>query len=491
LLEDQIFEYFVIGSGLTGVIAVNELNGTNFKFCYGNNSKLKKEIFENKQPNFNLPKAMKTSKGRELNYYIPPDLDFNNVKKVTPLHTLSKNGFSEVWGAAIMPPSKYTLKLWKFKYKIELNQIISDIFKILPKSNFTEDSLNLLYDMPIDLNVSNNLSQYHVGKLTTCNYFFFGKTRLSVYSNYDKLNESRNCVHCLQCLSGCNYGSILKSDQLFTYDTGKFVISNFNVQKLIENENYVEILGEIDNNSIIYKAKRVLLAAGTVGSAKIVLNSKILNISKIAIRDTQTKYELFLQFFNNTQKNKISLSEFTCVTTNANLEIKVLTQLYFINQNLIDENLNFLNKFFLLRIFIPLLKKFFIIGITFISPESSNSIEIYRDEKSLSARVLHNRKKLRNESFYFLKRNLNLLKLKIIKIPLLGITTKPGSGVHSGSWFNPENNEKLLDNLGRLHDDSRVHVIDSSALPELPIGPISLAAMANSRRITVEVTELN
>jgi hypothetical protein len=56
----------------------------------------------------------------------------------------------------------------------------------------------------------------------------------------------------------------------------------------------------------------------------------------------------------------------------------------------------------------------------------------------------------------------------------------PGLGAHYGGWA-PAGIS--TDSLGRLNPKSRVHLVDSSVLPDIPAGPITFTVMANAARI--------
>jgi choline dehydrogenase-like flavoprotein len=64
--------------------------------------------------------------------------------------------------------------------------------------------------------------------------------------------------------------------------------------------------------------------------------------------------------------------------------------------------------------------------------------------------------------------------------------TEPGAGYHFGASL-PHGPES--DRFGRPHGCDRVHVVDSSVLPELEVGSITPTVMANAIRIVRQTVE--
>ncbi len=72
-------------------------------------------------------------------------------------------------------------------------------------------------------------------------------------------------------------------------------------------------------------------------------------------------------------------------------------------------------------------------------------------------------------------------------------TADIGAGYHSGAVF-PMTRTPLSwqsDALGRVRGLTRIHIVDSSVLPEIPGGPVTLTIMANAHRIAAETAALD
>ena len=69
--------------------------------------------------------------------------------------------------------------------------------------------------------------------------------------------------------------------------------------------------------------------------------------------------------------------------------------------------------------------------------------------------------------------------------------SKFGKSNHYGGQFshNMSSGEVHTDRIGRLKNLDNVHILDSSVLPIINTGPLTVTMMANSYRITEEVFE--
>jgi hypothetical protein len=76
-----------------------------------------------------------------------------------------------------------------------------------------------------------------------------------------------------------------------------------------------------------------------------------------------------------------------------------------------------------------------------------------------------------------------LIKIRVFRIPGMILHQMPGAGVHSGSLINPDSSSFINHINGRLEGHSNIIIVDSSSLPEIPVGSISLTSMANAMRI--------
>lgn len=93
----------------------------------------------------------------------------------------------------------------------------------------------------------------------------------------------KNCIHCGYCISGCRYNA--KQSLLLNYlplakEAGAFIRTDTSVEYIKESrdlEYKYEVLTKetgSNNRRTKFSAKNIVIAAGTVGSAKLLLNSK-------------------------------------------------------------------------------------------------------------------------------------------------------------------------------------------------------------------------
>jgi len=78
----------------------------------------------------------------------------------------------------------------------------------------------------------------------------------------------------------------------------------------------------------------------------------------------------------------------------------------------------------------------------------------------------------------------------IYGLPLLGRISDVGQGYHSGGTMSMSKDPigAQSDIFGRPFSLNRVHVVDSSILPTIPSGTITLTVMANSYRIASSIS---
>ena len=82
-----------------------------------------------------------------------------------------------------------------------------------------------------------------------------------------------------------------------------------------------------------------------------------------------------------------------------------------------------------------------------------------------------------------------LKKSGIFIIPIISKKFFYGKSNHYGSQFAHKNikDEFSSDRLGRIFDLENVHILDSSVLPVLNVGPLTVTIIANSYRIIEEI----
>lgn len=412
-----------------------------------------------------------------------------------PPFSYSRGGLSAGWGAAILPPSKYDIEEWLIG-KDEFHKYCKIVLEDLPYSS-NDDGLSLSF--PQMNNISNKLrlssrATYILNKLKTNvklkkDDTVYGQARLLVNSN-----EDNGCQYCGECMSGCVYKSIYKSDDdiVQLHNDGKInYIDNCLVDKFIEKDEKV-IVEYFDKNSNKQRKEfdKVFLGAGAVNSSRIILNSleKFDTILKVKTRggyvvpvfsfrklkidwpSVNTQPSLFIEFRGDGLKHWVH----TQVSSDNELLLKML--------GLRNKSKGFMTKI-----------KEFIASHTYLllvnyHSEHSGTYELKLKENN----ILHTKHKKASPQFKVLVASwwkLFKILLKIGSIPVYPFAKLNSGSYHVGGTMPMKENPKELetDKLGVVNGMKNVHVVDTSTFPSLPGTTIGLMMMANAYRIVDQI----
>jgi len=326
--------------------------------------------------------------------------------------------------------------------------------------------------------------------------FEFGKARLAV--NFDNMKTGEKCVYCGLCLYGCPYDLIYSSAHTLN-DLNKQ--ENFNylqnvlVNKISENRETVKIHAKnlTNGKSIEFLGQKVLLAAGTVSSTRILLNS-LGAINKSV-------------FFKHSDHFQIPLLRYSKSKDFQKEDIFTVTQLFIeLFDKSITENLIHMQLYGYSDLFNKVMKKRF--GV--LTPIFQLPINEFLGRFLVLKGYLHSKisstieARLTNssEQFMYLKGHPNkdaqraLMKIKrkfsrnsklfrAYPLPIITKLSLPGIGNHSGGTFpmskNPIGFETNLE--GTPPGFTNLHVVDSTIFPSIPSTTISYSIMANAHRI--------
>ena len=328
----------------------------------------------------------------------------------------------------------------------------------------------------------------------------FGQSRLLVRLTDDHV--LKGCKKCGYCMSGCVYDSIYKSDQ----DLDK-LISSRKVEYVcgvivtfLEEKNNKVMVSMHDENGL-YKTlefDRVFVAAGAVGSTRIVLQSKKLYDVEVKLLSTVAFVAPMLRFKkmpvdwpgSNTMPGifleyKINDSSGKWV----HAQISTPNELVFEKLNISATPKGMFAK----------IKKsmmgHFVIALCNLHSDYSNNYILslkkgesgadYLISKKEESTASHQAIKIASKRLYHLGRKIGLYTL----LPLVQNTMRSG-GYHVGGTLpmslNSEN-DLQTDIMGRPKGWNKIHLVDSSIFPSLPGTTIGLLAMANATRIASEI----
>jgi len=436
---------------------------------------------------------------RETEIYIPRE-----GKNVALMPSLAKGGFSNVWGATILPYLADDMANWP----IALDDLAPHYQAVLSFMNFTaaKDDLEQRFPLYSDTYRTVNPSQQAQALIADLKRhrdqlraegFLFGYSRLAVASQ----RHRRECVHCGLCMYGCPYNLIYNSaltvDELkkhpnFTY------IKDVVVQKLSESHGRVRIeaRSRLRPETFILDASRVYVAAGVLSTTRLLLDSMEAYDQPLTIKDSQyfllpllrykgvpgvtdeklhTLAQVFIEIFDDDlSEQSIHLQVYTYNDLYQQAIRRLLGPSYVLFRSLSNA---FMERLLLIQGYLH----------SDLSPTISVKLEAPKNG-SASKLLLEGRENKRTKETLrklAIKLRKNRSSFKAIPIwPLMKIS-QPGRGFHSGGTFPMRRRPEVFetDTLGRPVGFEKVHVVDSTVFPSIPASTITLSIMANAHRI--------
>jgi len=387
-------------------------------------------------------------------------------------------GFSTFWGGTFDNPSEDIFEKYS-NLDINLKFYLEEIDKIVPQINKLE-------------NFKDSNSKSGVINTKTLNQFnkqgFIVKDS-NIAVSMETINlRNQNDKKCTICKG---YEWSCKPDTIWN--------SKLFIKKLIETkqisysencilESFKEIKGKvickikIENDTVEKEYDKLIIACGPAGTSKIFLKSKLFN--EIVIKSSDLIQIPFIKFFKSYKKKDSFADLFSYIQIMKN---SAYSQIYFFSNQVLMLSSNTISFSKLLKYVPDILLSFsggiFIYLDTRISSKIKYSI---KDEEVVITKIDNNIKQKNLILNSFRKK---LLRIKIILLPFLKKEFLFGTSYHLGSQFpiSLTSNKFSSDKLGRVGKCENVHVIDSSVLPDVNIGPVTKLIMANSFRIGKEL----
>jgi hypothetical protein len=123
--------------------------------------------------------------------------------------------------------------------------------------------------------------------------------------------------------------------------------------------------------------------------------------------------------------------------------------------------------------------------IGFLPENHSQQITLKFDGLTTEIKVPPNAKSKNFLHVAFLRNFFMFISLGVLFIPFSLKFANVGASYHVGKL--QKDGKMLLDSLGRLSTQTKIHVVDSSSLQEIRPGPITVFSMFNSALITLRV----
>ena len=477
----------VIGSGPSGWIAAKKLIEAGHEV-----SVFDPALDDNLIRSLGIIENKKLIAGKELHGSDYPYRPFPHgpvliERRVKTLNSFAEGGLSLVWGATMLPYSEGDVKNWPINFS-DLDVGYKFVSKNVPISS-QEDSLSdkyAFYSSQAPLvpstriaRIVDQLSEQNGGEL------IIGYSRLAVKASDGK---SDGCIYCGKCLTGCPSDFIWHAPRI---DSSK--IKNHIKNRVISIQEElsgitiqsVNISGHLEKSE---EFERVILGAGPIETFRILATSHIVS-NKAVMKDSNT---FFLPIYLSRRFKLPSEKIFTLSQAFVRIEPRNLPaaqlQLYEFSPDLIDRAKKILPLgSFIPDTFLNLVLRRMVVAIGYLDSESSTSMEILLTE---SGNVLIKSNKL--NIWKLRKRAAPYIKIFRKKARKLGIRplflfakfSRPGEGVHFGSWLPMGSDADLM---GRPAGHRLIHVVDSSVLPSIPAGAMTFTVMANSSRIVDQI----
>jgi NAD-dependent dihydropyrimidine dehydrogenase PreA subunit len=397
-------------------------------------------------------------------------------------------GFSRVWGATLLPFSEKDMDFWPKELR-EYQQEINEIYSLLPmgvsqiqNSFHYGKTPNSARVFPIDPRIFKLLSTSRFKSIFQANGSELLASRLAL--------NTETCIACNSCISGCPTDSIWSSQDYFL-SVSKGNLKKVEVTKIVEETDSVVVHGFCNGSEWIKKYDRVLISAGPIGSAGIMVRSGY--SEKVTIRDSQT---VFLSGFwlgrpSMRKPSMVTLSQAFARIEPHHVSKPVHVQVYGWNPTLPHR----IRKEVPITRFVPLpilsaLSRFLVNFIVYFDSTDSDTFDVKRDfvDGKLVARIESNDapnglKDLQESEIRTLTKELR--KSGILTNTSLARWAQVGEGYHSGSSFSygVGTNDYAIPNSTK----GLVHILDASILPSIPSGPLTLNVMAIVRKVLKKI----
>ncbi len=432
----------------------------------------------------------------------------NKAVGVSP--SLARGGFSNVWGGAMMPYLPEDTTEWA----VNINDLAEHYRAVLKLTGFAgrKDALSErfpLFGEPHDFLPQSDHIKRFLADLKSKESelkqsgIWFGTSRLAVA---DSNAHGFRCAACRMCMYGCPYGLIfnaadflpeLKKNKQFTYHT------NIIVEKFDENAGGVKIYARdrLSGKPIIFDADRLLVGAGVLSTARMVLESMREFEEEIILKDSQYFLLPLLRFratpeAENEEQHTLAQAFLEIFDPKVS-EKSIHLQLYGYNELYRQAIESKLRPFHKLTgaVTDAFLRRFILIQ-GYLHSDYSHAVRI-RLKKSadsdspgkLELEVKQN--PLTDTTLKKLIQKLVSARSLLRAVPLKPLLQKGtvGRGYHTGGSFPMREKPQKFetDVLGRLPAWKNIHLIDASVFPSVPASTITLTAMANAHRIAALV----
>ena len=329
-----------------------------------------------------------------------------------------------------------------------------------------------------------------------------GQAGFSVGAARSAIRE--HCVLCNECMTGCPHDAIFSSGDWLP----ELIQHGCRYQRQVRVDSLIEQEGEVvlnctelaANTKVRYLAPRVYVAAGALGTARLLLDS-FASLGALSLRDSQ--YFIFPLITPRLQANASapshSLAQLFLMLRNQTVsQHTIVAQLYtymaaFTHQ--ISRVLGVLPAPLRHALASSAARRIVVLQ-GYLHSDDSTTLElsaVRRDHQNVQLEVSGREREGIEQRIHAYRRFLGGFSrsLGMWPLPVSPMVARAGQGCHIGATLpmhsHPARGQS--DPLGRPFVDrlsQRIHVVDASVLPSIPSGPITLTIMANAYRIGFE-----
>jgi choline dehydrogenase-like flavoprotein len=433
--------------------------------------------------------------------FAPCDQNFQiDAEGTDILPSFAQGGLSSVWGAGVLPFHPDDISDWPFSPS-DLDAHYRAVFSFVPcsaKRDGLEDLFPLYCNTSEGMVPSRQASRFLVDAARARERLrkrgvAIGQSRLAV--------SAAACERCGLCLYGCPYGLIYNSASTLSdlCKSPRFDYRpDFVVEELSESAGSVDIRGRERRGGQprTHTANRVLLAAGVIPSASILLRSMGCYGGSLQVQDSP----YFL----------IPLLRFRGVTGQENESLHTMAQAYIlIRDERISASFVHLSVYTYNDLMVPALRaaggvlgrtagpvwralaaRMLICG-GYLHSRHSAGFQMSIERSATGGVLVRLRGKKPTEQLKPIvakigaKLNKEAASLRTVALAPMVQYSNPGRGYHAGGSFpmSRERKQWTSDVEGRPFGFERVHLVDASSLPTIPATTITLGVMANAHRI--------
>jgi ferredoxin len=417
-------------------------------------------------------------------------------------------GFSNVWGSQIMPFTEPAFHSWPVSaaamrphYEAILDHIpfAGEDDDLAARFPLMRSAAPLPEMSPRSLRVLNAYAK-HRAKLNGRG-ITLGKARLAL--------NGKECHRCGLCMTGCPYGLVYSAAQTFNElrrDRRVTFHGGFLALKITENADGVEVMTkEIATGQLRqFKADRVYVACGAMGTTRLVANSlELFDVDLPMLESRQFLLPFLSRHATEDPRNKrdFTLNQFNMIISpdGGSTDISTL-HFYTFNASFVDGLPSPLRARSAEPLQAQLLRRL-TVAFGYLPSWNSPLLRVHvgsrHDHLELpefrisSEAAPSGQSQMLRALLFRLARSARQLDLYPV-MPMFRLSAV-GKSYHWGGSFPHMANQQTIfssDSLGRVGSWKRTHLVDASVFPTVPAMTYGLTVMANSHRIASESLEL-